>query len=448
MSEKVIFIGGGAGGMTTAVNFKKQNPSSQVIVIEKSPYVAWAGCPTPYFIADELPESSVVGASVEFFKEKRNIEVYNNHEVLNINFDNKELEVSGKELNGTINYDKLILAMGGKPFIPNIKGYKEDLEGLFRLSHASDAFAIKNYLGDFNPKRAIIIGAGFIGLEMAEAFCLKNLEVHLIERMDNIFPSLNQEMLSPLYDKIKEEGISTYLSKSVEEILSEKGKITAVKLNDGTILEADIILLSIGLQPNIDLVKDNASITNDQKFIEVNKYLETNIENVYALGDLVLSDHRILNKKVYAPYGDVADKQGLALAKTLNGNKREFKGVIGSFATSFFDIKIAKTGITLEEAKNSGFNAGITTVTAKAKVSGFYNSKEANVEVVYDKDNMVILGAFIVGYEAVAQFSDQYALAITHKIKIDELFDIDYAYSPTNASVWNPLLATYRRLIK
>jgi NADPH-dependent 2,4-dienoyl-CoA reductase/sulfur reductase-like enzyme len=446
MNETIVIIGGGAGGMTTASQLKKLSPEKRVVVFDKGPYVSWAGCPTPYYIAEELPFKSVVHFTPDFFK-GRGIEVYVNHEVTKIDKENKKVIVKGNEIDGEFTYDKLVLSLGGKSFVPNIKNYNNKLENLFKLSHAVEAEQIKNYIDNQKPKKAVVVGSGFIGLEMAEAFKQRGLDVTIVEAMDKIFPSLNENFRKTLMDKMNEKEIKLLLNEKVVEIESNDNKVTKLIFESGNSIEADIFLLAIGLRPNLDLLIESGFELENNKLI-INEKFETNYKDIYALGDMIYNKNLITQKDVYAPFGDVADKQGIILSKILSGKDVSWRGVIGTFATSFFNIKIAKTGLTYDEAIKEGYNAKSISVTGVPKVSGFKDSTKGTMEIIYDDDKKIILGAAMLGYEAVAQFIDQVAIAITYKISIEDLFYVDYAYSPTNASVWNPLVVAYRKACK
>ena len=444
---KIVVIGGGAAGMMFSTQYKKANPNDEVFVFEKSSYVAWAGCPTPYFIADELKKSDVLHGTPEDFI-KRGVNVKIHHKVTGIDFQNKTLNVEGEEINGIFGYDKLVIAVGAKSFIPNISGYSKDLTNVFTLSHAEEAFKIKDYLTENKDKlkKAVVVGAGFIGLETAEAFNKKGLNVTIIEKSGEILPSFSEKLKAGVYKEIENRGISLNLNAGVTEIVSQNGKASAVKLDNGEIIDFDIALFSIGITPNIDFIPKN--LKTDQGKIVVNDKFETNLPDVYAIGDCIFNKFYKTDRNLYAPFGDVANKHGMMLAKYLSGKNISWKGLLRSFATSFYDIKLAQTGLTLKEALDLGYNADVVEMHAMYKNSGFEDSIPGKVEVVYDKDKKVLLGGSMVGAQAVAQFIDQIAIVTTLETPIEKFIEIDFAYSPTNASVWNPLLVVYRKVIK
>ena len=439
---KIVVIGGGAAGMMFSTQYKKANPDDEVFLFEKSSYVAWAGCPTPYFIADELKKSDVLHGTPEDFI-KRGVNVKIHHKVTGIDFQNKTLNVEGEEINGVFGYDKLVIAVGAKSFIPNISGYSKDLTNVFTLSHAEEAFKIKDYLTENKDKlkKAVVVGAGFIGLETAEAFNKKGLNVTIIEKAGEILPSFSEKLKAGVYKEIENRGISLKLNAGVTEIVSQDGKASAVKLDNGEIIDFDIALFSIGITPNIDFIPKN--LKTDQGKIVVNDKFETNLPDVYAIGDCIFNKFYKTDRNLYAPFGDVANKHGMMLAKYLSGKNISWKGLLRSFATSFYDIKLAQTGLTLKEALDLGYNADVVEMHAMYKNSGFEDSIPGKVEVVYDKDKKVLLGGSMVGAQAIAQFIDQIAIVTTLETPIEKFIEIDFAYSPTNASVWNPLLVVY-----
>ena len=444
---KIVVIGGGAAGMMFSTQYKKANPNDEVFLFEKSSYVAWAGCPTPYFIADELKKSDVLhGTPGDFIKRGVNVKIH--HKVTGIDFQNKTLNVEGEEINGVFGYDKLVIAVGAKSFIPNISGYSKDLTNVFTLSHAEEAFKIKDYLTENKDKlkKAVVVGAGFIGLETAEAFNKKGLNVTIIEKAGEILPSFSEKLKAEVYKEIENRGISLKLNAGVTEIVSQDGKASAVKLDNGEIIDFDIALFSIGITPNIDFIPKN--LKTDQGKIVVNDKFETNLPDVYAIGDCIFNKFYKTDRNLYAPFGDVANKHGMMLAKYLSGKNISWKGLLRSFATSFYDIKLAQTGLTLKEALDLGYNADVVEMHAMYKNSGFEDSIPGKVEVVYDKDKKVLLGGSMAGAQAVAQFIDQIAIVTTLETPIEKFIEIDFAYSPTNASVWNPLLVVYRKVIK
>lgn len=445
MKKRIVIVGGGAGGMTTATQVKKRMPEAEVVVFEKTEYVSWAGCPTPYYIANELPQKSVLHHTPEYFTNQRGIKTYINHSVEKIDFEKNEVMVSGKEINGNYKYDELVLSIGSNSFIPPVKGYSEEIEGVFKLSHLTDAFKIKKYIDEKKPIKGVIVGGGFIGVEMAETFQKRGIKTNLVEMEAEILPKFDFNLKNSIIKKAKEKEINFNLGKYVVEIKKENNKVVSVILNTGEEIEADIVLMSVGVRPNLEILKNSNYVLKDS-ILRVNEYLQTNYKNVYAIGDMIFTKNKLTGEEVYAPFGDVADKQAIVVAKNIAGQKREYKGVLGTFASSFYDIRIAKTGFSINEAKKAGMEAKSITVSGSTKLPSFEDKGGGKMEIVYEVKSKKILGAAMVGNEAIAQFIDQVAIVISNNLSLEDIFDVDYAYSPTNSTVWNPLLIAYRKL--
>lgn len=443
--EKVIVIGGGAGGMTSATQIKRKDPSKKVMVFDKGNYVSWAGCPTPYYIADELPEKAVIHYTPEYFRENRKIDVFVRHEVKEISFEDRKVYVEGETLNGWIDYDYLVLAPGGKPIIPPIDGL--DKKGVFKLSHVEDAFAIKKYIKEESPKRALVIGGGVLGLEMVESFATLGMKVTVVERLPMILPFLTERQRAYVVDSMKSHGVEILTDNTVVSIFG-KEKIEAVETEDGQRIDTDILLIGIGVRPNTEFLKKSGFKLSTKDAIDVNEYMETYISGVYAAGDSVLVNHMLTGKKVLAPLGDVADKEGLVVGTNIAGGHMRFEGIVGTGITKVFEWQVARTGLTLSEARENGYqDAKEVFVKGYHKHPGF-GVKGSTFNVVFDEKRGIFLGAFAVGESCVAQFIDTFATFISLKIPIEKVFTVDYAYCPATSTVWNPLLAAYRKITK
>lgn len=397
-------------------------------------------------MSNQLIDDEALGGSGESFA-KRGVDVYIKHNVTKIDFKQKKVYVTGDKINGCVDYDVLVYSPGAKTRKLPIKGLY-DFDNVFQLSHAMDAVKIKKFVESKSAKSALVIGAGFIGLETAEAFNHMGLNTTLVEAGSHLFSSLNQELLKPLYDKIEKSGIQMHLDTQITDFTNDGTNVTNVMLSDGKQVKVDLVLSACGIEPNTELFADANYIFDDGKIL-VDEFLMTKITDVYALGDVIYTKNLVSNKLTYAPFGDVADRQGIILARHIAGkNSTRFKGVLNAFATSFEDLRIAGTGLSLKQAISNGFNAMSTTVTAKTKISSFADSRGGEVEIIYDNETKRILGGLMVGNEAVAQFMDTISMAVYNEMTFDDVFMSDYSYSPTNASVWNPLLAAYRRVMK
>lgn len=452
MDKPIVVVGGGASGAIFATQYKKMVKEIPLILLERSSYIGWAGCPMPYYIAQELDKKAMSGPDVDYFREKLNIDARINQEVISIDSQNQVVEVLNNQtgLKEQLPYSKLVLAMGAKARKVAIDGFDKIREGHFKLTHPTDAIAIDCYINKNKPQKAVIMGTGAIGIEMAEAFVLRGIDVSMFSITSTFFGDLyDEDFIEPLYQRIKEKGINIFLDSQAKKIeTNSQGNIKSIHLTNGKTLEADIFLTAIGVEPNLELAK-TAGLSIENNSIKVSPFLETSIKNIYALGDLISSPHRTLGQNIYMPLGDVADKQALILAGYLAGKTSQpWKGVIGSATTSFFDVKLARTGLTKQQAEKKGHKVVVIEARAVTKVSAFQDSSGGVMRLLYDSDTKKILGASMIGYQAVAQFIDQVAIALTFGLTLNDMFEVDYAYSPTNSSVWNPFLVAYRKTLK
>lgn len=455
MSHPIIIIGGGASGAVFASQYSKMEKDTKVILLERSSYIGWSGCPMPYYLAGEVSQKAVIGPSVDYFKEKMGIEARLHQEVLSINSSEKTIEVRDREknLNYSLSYSKLVLAVGAKAREFKAKGLESLKMGHFNLIHPTDIMEIEKYIEENKPKKAIVMGSGAISLEMAEAFIEKGIEVEMFTNVPTLFAGFYQrELLDPLYNKLEEKNIKVHYDVLLDEVkVDEEGRIQSVILNNKQEIKGNLLFTAIGVEPNLDLAKKADLKLTNRGLVQVSPFMETSQEDIYALGDLVATTNVITNQEFYLPLGDVADKQALILAGHLTGKKNKpFKGVAGTNITSFYEVKLGRTGLTEEGAIQMGFKPVIAEVRAVTKVSAFEGSSKSGgtMQLIYDETSSQILGASMVGYNAVAQFLDQVAIAINFKATLDDMFDVDYAYSPTNASVWNPFLVAYRKTLK
>lgn len=448
MQKTVVIVGAGAGGMTAATQVKKQCPDCRVIVFEKGDYVSWAGCPMPYYLSGKLTWKSVVYYEPDYFINDRKIEVYTRHEATGFDPSAKTVSVRGNTLNGDVRYDELVVGAGAKAVLPEIDGLDNGNfpKGVFTLRSPYDAKSIREYVEAERPARAVIVGGGLIGLEMSETFTELGMKTTVVEAMPKILPFLEGSQQRKRIDMtMARHEITLLTSLSVTAVSTAGGKIKSAILSDGSELPADILLLSAGIRPDLSLFEAAGVAPEGGKLI-AGEQMQTHVPNVHALGDVVWTKHRLSGKPVYAPFGDVANKQGVVLGSALTGTPLVFKGVYGSASTSFFDFQIAKTGWTATEAAAEGYSADTVEVRSMHRVAGFEGTEPGLVRAVYDTRSGRVLGATIVTTNGASQFIDLFAVAVGNGLTFENLFDVDYAYSPTTAVVWNPPLAAYRKI--
>ncbi len=458
--KKVVVVGAGAAGMVAAVTVKKKNPEWKVMVFDRSPDAGWAGCPIPYFLAGELPFESVSEYNSTYFYKNRGIEVYTGHEVKSIDpsrncvnvekIMDTELAPELSPVNGEVGYDELIYAVGALPVVPSSWGVDPGNlpEGVFFARNPMDARKIHSYIQERSPETAVIIGAGFIGMEMAYAFYKRGLKVTIVEKLP--------EVLSFLSPKQKRRlnfpgGVVLKTSTSVEKISRDSEKI--VVKTDSEELRADIVLIATGVKPNVALAKDagveTAVSSEGIEGIKIDTRGRTSVPNIWAGGDVVVVPHIIKGGLTYAPLGDVADKQALVIARNMSGEEAHFRGVMGTFISHAFGKAFGKAGLGYSEMVSiyGEGNFDVVDVAGFNKVGRFSDSKRADfsVYVVKEDGKPVVKGVSAIGEGCVAQFLDVFSAAIYFGATVDDLLNIDYAYCPATSTVWNPALATYRR---
>ncbi len=459
--KTVVVVGAGAAGMVAAVTVKKKRPDWRVVVFDKSPDAGWAGCPIPYFVAGELPFESVSEYSSDYFYKNRGIEVYTGHEVDKIDIKDRKVKVSEvmetklaealSPVNGYFDYDELIYAAGALPAVPSSWGIESGAlpEGVFFARNPMDARKIASYIESKSPSKAVVIGAGFIGLEMAYAFYRRGIRVTIIEKLPGILTFLSPRLRKKLQFP---EGVEVRTGVSVERIEKESSGILTVIVDSGR-LEADLVLIATGVKPNISLAREagieTAFSTEGIEGIRIDSRGKTSVENVWAGGDAVVIPHLLKGGLTYAPLGDVADKQALVIARNIVGEKAQFRGVMGTFISHAFGKAFGKAGLGYSEMiKMYGEgNFEVVDVSGFNKVGRFLDSRRADfsVYVVEENGKPVVKGVSAIGEGCVAQFLDVFASAIYFGATVDDLLNIDYAYCPATSTVWNPALATYRK---
>jgi len=345
--KRIIVIGGVAGGASAAARARRINEDIEIFVFEKGPYISFANCGLPYHIGGIIPKrSSLLIQTPESFKARFNIDVFINTEVTKINAESKKITaknlITGKEIE--YEYDKLILSPGAEPFRPQIPGI--DSDGIFNLWTMNDMDNVISYINLHNPKKAVVVGAGFIGLELAESLKHKGLQVSIIERDIQVMPPIDSEMAELLHQQLELQGVELKLGMSVNGFNKNKDGSITLKFEKGEDLVADIVVVAIGVRPRIALAKDAGLKIGETGAILVDEYLQTSDPNIFAVGDAVEVLNPISNKKTVIPLAGPANKQGRFSADNALGTKKiKYKGTIGSSVCKVFDLTVASTGM-------------------------------------------------------------------------------------------------------
>ena len=427
---KIAVIGGVAAGTSAAAKARRKNKNAEIVLFEKDYDISYAGCGLPYYISEVIEgREKVVINSPEDFSKKYNIDVKVGHEVLKINTDNKNLKYKDLSTNKEekYDYDKLIITTGASPVMPPIPGH--DLENIVPLRTVSDADRIKELVNKKDMKKATIVGAGLIGLEMAESFQEAGLEVSVIEKLPHVLPIISDEMSELVENHLREknvnlivgDGVSEFAgNKSVEKVITEKGKE----------IETDLVLMSIGVKPNVGLAKEAGIEIGETGAIAVNEKMETSIDDIYAAGDCAESKDLITDNPAWVPLGSTANKQGRTAGENAAGGNYEHKGILKTGITKIFDLTVARTGLLASEAKENGFEVEEVKIKGVDHAGYYPNLNKLHLKGVFDKNTNKILGATVIGENGADKRIDVLSTAIYSGLTANDLFQIDLAYAP------------------
>ncbi|CUU03480.1 NADPH-dependent 2,4-dienoyl-CoA reductase, sulfur reductase [Candidatus Thermokryptus mobilis] len=440
MAERLVVIGGVAAGMSAASRARRLNPKIEIMVFEKSGFVSYGSCGLPYFVSDVIkaPENLVV-YDAKFFKEKRNIDVYLHHEVLKIFPAKRSVLVKDLERDKEfeIGYDKLVIATGARAVKPNIKGV--DLKGIFTIRFLEDGIAIKNFIKENSPKRALIVGAGYIGMEMAEALVSLGIDVTVVEMMPNILGSMDDEINEIVEGELQRNGVKLLKSTSVVEFVGD-GFVKGAILNNGVSLDVDLVIVGAGIKPNSEIARDAGIEMGRTGAIAVNQRMETNILGIFAAGDCAEAFHLVLGRPVYVPLGTTANKQGKVAGENAVGGNAVFKGIVGTAVFKVFDLEVARTGISEKQAREEGIDYVSTVIEHGSRAHYYPGGSKIRVKLIAERKTGRLLGAEMVGRDGVAKRIDVFATALHARMSIDELTQLDLSYAPPFAPVWDPIL--------
>lgn len=436
---KVIIVGGVAGGATAAARIRRLNEHAEITVFERSGYISYANCGLPYYIGDVItdPEELTLQTPESFFKRFRiNMKIH--HEVISIHPEYKTVSVKNLE-NGEIfeeKYDKLILSPGAKPTQPRLPGV--GIDKLFTLRTVEDTFRIKEYINKNHPKSAVLAGGGFIGLELAENLRELGMDVTIVQRPKQLMNPFDPDMASMINNEMRKHGIKLVLGYTVEGF---KGKDNGVEvlLKDNPSLQADMVVLAIGVTPDTVLAKEASLELGIKESIVVNDRMETSVPDIYAAGDAVQVKHYVTGNDALISLAGPANKQGRIIADNICGGDSRYLGSQGSSVIKVFDMTAATTGINETNAKKSGLEVD-TVILSPMSHAGYYpGGKVMTMKVIFEKESYRLLGTQIIGYEGVDKRIDVLATAIHAGLNATQLKDLDLAYAPPYSSAKDPV---------
>jgi NADPH-dependent 2,4-dienoyl-CoA reductase/sulfur reductase-like enzyme/rhodanese-related sulfurtransferase len=442
MCKKVLIVGGVAGGASAAARLRRVDETAEIIIFEKGQYISFANCGLPYYIGGAIRErKNLLVQTAQAMKARFNIDVRELSEVTKVDRQRKVVEVKALKDGRTYeeSYDVLVLSPGAAPVKPPIPGI--DSANIYTLRDIPDTDSIKGFLDEKRPQSAVIVGGGFIGLEMAENLHAAGLKVDIVEALDQVMAPIDYEMAAIVHNHIRSKGCGLHLKDGVKAFEPEGDK-TAVVLQSGKRIPADMIILSIGVKPNNMLAKEAGLEIGDTGGIKVNEYLQTSDPDIYALGDAIEVTDYVSGNPVLIPLAGPANKQGRIAANNIAGRKETYKGTQGTAIAKVFDIAAASTGINEKTLKKLGKELGkdyITTTTHSASHAGYYPGGSAMaIKTIYTPVGRV-LGAQIVGYDGVDKRIDYIAIAVRHRMTVHDLQEFELAYAPPFSSAKDPV---------
>jgi NADPH-dependent 2,4-dienoyl-CoA reductase/sulfur reductase-like enzyme/peroxiredoxin family protein/TusA-related sulfurtransferase/rhodanese-related sulfurtransferase len=434
---KLIIIGGVAGGASAAAKARRLNEDAEIILFEKGEYISFANCGLPYHIGKTIPErDSLIVMTPEKFRGQSNIDIRIKQEVLSIDKESKEIKIKDHRTDKIYNesYDKLILSPGSTPLIPSIPGADDpDINVLWTIPDMDRI--IKKI--DNGIKSAVIVGGGFIGLEVTENLVEKGVNTTLVEMFPQVLPPFDKEMTQPLKEILEQHGVNLYLNNGVSKI-EKTEKIFKLTLKDNTVIETEMVIFSAGVKPNSKLAKEAGLKINNRDGIIVSKNMQTSDKNIYAVGDAVEVNDPILNTKTMIPLAGPASKQGRIAANNIFGKNEEYKGTIGTSVCKLFELTAAATGINEKRLIKDGIEYDKFYITPNSNAAYYPGSSLLYTKVIHDKTGK-ILGAQIVGQKGVDKRIDIIATAIKHNFTFTDLEELELAYAPPYGSAKDPV---------
>ncbi len=440
--RRIVIVGGVAGGMSAATRARRMNEEVEIVVIEKGGYISFANCGLPYHLAGRIEqERDLLLTNPKQVWSRFRIDARVHEEAIAIDRASKSVRIKrlGDGTEYDLLYDKLILAPGASAIVPPIPNV--DAGNVALLRSMEDMQQIRQRFAGQRPRRITIVGGGFIGLEMAEAMVERGLEVAVVEKAPRVLPPIDLEMARFVEDELRRHGVTVYSNNGLKSLLGAKGRVTRVELEDGTAIDADLVLLSIGVRPNVALAKQAGLTIGASGAIEVDAYQRTNDPDIYAVGDVAEVTHGVHGKRMRIPLAGPANRQGrlagehAAVGSALAGGA----AVLGTAIVGVFDLSVAATGLGEKAARDAGFDVDTAYVLPNHHAGYYPGAEMMRIKLIYDKSTGRVLGGQIVGRAGVDKRIDVLATAITFGATVEQLASLDLAYAPQFGAAKDPL---------
>jgi NADPH-dependent 2,4-dienoyl-CoA reductase/sulfur reductase-like enzyme len=440
MAERLVVIGGDAGGMAAASQARRQQPYMEIVALERGRWTSYSACGIPYLVAGDVEDPNrLVARTPEQFRDNHRIDVRMGHEAMAIDLDARKVEVRDHTRGRTITlgFDLLHIGTGARPIRPDLPGIdRPEVHGVQTLD---DGIHLLDHARTGGCERVVIVGGGYIGIEMAEAFVRRGSAVTLVEAEDQLMRTMDPDMAAPIAQAMRQFGVDVRLGTAVQGF--EDG---AVVTTAGEI-PADIVVLGLGVAPNSQLAADAGIRTGVRGAIRVDRRQRTSVEGVYAAGDCAESHHLVTQRQIHVALGTVANKQGRVAGINLGGGYATFPGVVGTAITKICQFEVARTGVNEEEADRAGFRYVTVKIDSTTRAGYFPGTKPITIKLLAEHGTRRVLGAQIVGEEGAAKRIDVLATIITAGMTVDDVIDLDLAYAPPFSGVWDAVHIAARK---
>lgn len=430
---RLLVIGGSDAGISAALRARELDRNTEISVLLEDGFPNYSICGLPFFISGETPDFRQLAHRTEF----KGIAVHKGHRAERIDPVAKQVEVSAESVRKQFGYDKLLISTGARPRLPSIDGL--DLPGVFPLHTMDHSFRVRNHLESAKPRHVVIVGAGYIGLEMADALAHRGLAVTLAGRTPSLLPTVDPEFGEMIGDELSRNGVAFRTGMEVHTI-SSAGKSLKVRGADWE-QQCDMVLVAVGVQPNSELGSQIGIPTGAGGALRVDRYMKTAVPDVYAAGDCGETWHRLLERNMYFPLGTTAHKQGRVAGENMLDANREFAGSVGTQVVKVFDLVIARTGLRESEAAHEGFRAATSDITVSDHKGYYPGAQPIRCRVTGDLDTGRLLGAQLIGRfgSEISKRIDVFATALFNEMTIGQVSDLDLSYTPPLSSPWDPV---------
>lgn len=434
--EKIIIIGGVAGGMSAATRLRRLKEDAEIIVFDKGPYVSFANCGLPYYVSGEIAQrDALILQTPESLSTRFNLDVRPLHDVIELNPDKKTVTVKNKDGIFEASFDSLILSPGAKPFIPDIAGL-QDADNVFSLRNVPDLDKLMAKINENGAEKVTVIGAGFIGLEMAENLKQKGLAVTIVEKASHVLPTMDEEMAAFVTQELVHQRVRVIPSQSA---VAFKDKGRTILLEDGTTLDSDITILSVDIQPETSLAAAAGIKLGFRGGILVDEHYQTNLKDIYAVGDAIVVKQQVTDSDTLISLASPANRQGRQVADVIAGLARQNKGSIGTAIVRVFDLSVASTGLSEQAAKQAGLQVEVVHTTGKDHAGYYPGATDITLKLIFNPESGAIYGAQAVGNKGIDKRIDIIAVAIKGGLTIFDLPELELTYAPPFGSAKDPV---------